>query len=93
MRNGDIPTIERLDAMTETEYQAYEHRVRRLARGHGFELRRIRRRDTRTMNHGKYTLVRVEETRRGKWRSRTLFSYEHGLALPAIHRLLNERQG
>ncbi|HZZ49672.1 MAG TPA: hypothetical protein VFE65_22515 [Pseudonocardia sp.] len=89
--NGGVPSDARINAMTENEYLAYEVRVRRVAHDKGLELRKSRRPDPRTANRGRYTLVRVEETPSGQWRSRTLITSRRGLALGEIHRLLIAR--
>ncbi|GAA5162380.1 hypothetical protein GCM10023321_47890 [Pseudonocardia eucalypti] len=87
----DIPSAEQINAMSTAEYRVYENDIRRMARRHGLELQKSRRRDPRAMDYGKYMLVRVEESPGGDWRSRRLFTYARGLALHEIHRLLTEQ--
>jgi hypothetical protein len=89
--NQGVPSDERINAMTESEYLAYELRVRQLAHSRGLELRKARRHDPRTANRERYTLIQVEETATGKWRSKTLITSRRGLALQEIHRLLVAR--
>lgn len=55
--NASIPTIDQINAMTDTEHKVYEDRLRRIAQGQGLRLEKSRRRDTRAANFGTYKLV------------------------------------
>jgi hypothetical protein len=88
-----VPSCAHMDAMSSEEYNAYELTVRRSARNQGLELRKSRSYDFRTDERARYTLLGVEETRTGEWRTRALISSRRGLALEEVHRLLLSADG